>query len=135
MDDTDKTQGQIPSQPPQAGGVGSLVKEHGPIAAGGLRPSGIEPEIHRDLEQIGVKSIPPEFPEVKPDEQQIGIKPAKESVPVQTTPSGLAQIPRTEEEAKQELKHENPTNSNWGYLALFVKFFRKLHHKLLTSKD
>ncbi len=120
-------------QQPQTGGVGSLVKEHGPIATGELRPSRPEPEIHRELQEI-VKSVP-EFPEVKPDERQVGISPAKESVPVKTTPSGLNKIPMTEDEAKQELKHENPTNSNWGYLALFVKFFKTIHHKLLTNKN
>ena len=123
-------QGQMPLQ---TGAVGSLVKEHGPISADGLRPSAPEPEVHPELEQIGVRSVP-EFPEVKPEHQKVGISPAKESVPVQTTPSGHVQIPMTEEEARQELKHENPTNSNWGRLAVIVKFFKTIHHKLLTSK-
>jgi len=134
MDDTDKTQGQTPSQQPQAGGIGSLVKEHGPVATGDLRPSGIEPEIHPELEQIGVKSVP-EFPTVGPSEQNAGIRPAKESVPVQTSPSGLVQTPMTEEEARLTLKHAKPTESSFGLATLIVKFFKSIHHKLLTSKD
>ena len=133
MDDTDKTQGQIPSQPPQAGGVGSLVKEHGPIAAGGLRPSGIEPEIHRELEQTGVKSVP-EFPTLGPEERKLGIEPAGESVPVE--PSGIVYPSvMTEEEARQTLKNAKPSESRFGLATLIVKFFKTLHHNLLTSKN
>jgi len=142
MDDKNKTQAQTQSQQPQQSqvqppqqGVGSLVKEHGPVATGDLWPSGIEPEIHRDLEQIGVKSVSPEFPEVKPDEQRIGIKPAKESMPVQTAPSGLAQIPMTEEEARLTLKHTKPSESRFGLATVIIKFFRTIHHNLLTNKN
>ena len=149
MDDTDKTQGQIQNQQqvqqpqqqvqqqPQAGvgvqGVGSLVKEHGPVASDGLRPSAPEPEVHPELEQIGVRSVP-EFPEVKPEHQKVGISPAKESVPVQTAPSGLAQIPMTEEEARQTLKHSKPSESRFGLATLIVKFFKSIHNNLLISK-
>lgn len=132
MDDKNQIQGQVPNQPPQQGGAGSLVKEHGPIATGDVQPSGIEPEIHRELEQIGVKSVP-EFPEVKPEHQRIGISPAKESVPVQTVPSGHVQIPMTEEEARQTLKEEKPENALKWLAALIVKHFKQAHHKLLTS--
>jgi len=132
MDDKNKTRGQIPSQQPQAG-FGSLVKEHGPIAAGGLRPSGIEPEIHRELEQIGVKSVP-EFPKVGPEERKVGIEPAGESVPVE--PSGIVHPSvMTEEEARLTLKHAKPTESRFGLATLIVKFFKSIHHKLLTSKN
>jgi len=132
MDDTDKTQGQTPSQPPQAGGVGSLVKEHGPISTG-VRSSSPEPEIHPKLEQIGVVESAPEFPTLGPSEQKAGISPAGDSVPVE--PSGIVHPSiMTEEEAKQTLKQEKPTASIKWIAALVVKFFKKIHLKLLTNK-
>ena len=127
------TQGQVQTQQqPQAAGVGSLVKEHGPVATD-VRLSIPEPEIHPELEQIDVKSVP-EFPEVKPEHKAVGIEPAKESVPAQTAPSGLVQTPMTEEEARLTLKHAKPTESSFGLATLILKFFKTIHHNLLTSK-
>jgi len=133
MDDKNKTQGQIQTQQQPLGSVGSLVKEHGPISTGVI-PSSPEPEIHPELEQIGVKHVP-EFPEVTQGHQAVGIEPAKESVPAQTAPSGLTQIPMTEEEAMETRKHSKPTESRFGLATLILKFFKALHHNLLTSKN
>jgi hypothetical protein len=130
MDDKNKTQGQVQTQQQPVGGVGSLVKEYGPVA---IRSSP-EPEIRSEVEHIVVKSAP-EFPEVKPEHQAVGISPAKESVPVQTKPSGLTQIPMTEEEAMQTLKNTKPTESRFGLATVILKFFKTLHHKLLINKN
>ena len=141
MDDTkQKQQGQDQNQPqpqPQMGGVSTLVKERelpvdssaGPSVSEFVRPSEVEPKIRPELEEIGVRV--PESPKV----ESADITHAKESVPVKTEPSGLSQIPMTEEEARQALKHEEPTNSNWGYLATIIKFFKTIHHGLLVRKN
>ena len=129
MDDKYKTQGQ--TQQPQTGGVGSLVKEHGPVVTGDIRPSGPEPEIHRELKEIDVRSIP-EFPTVGPEERKVGIEPAGESVPVE--PSGIVHPSiMTEEEAKQKAEHEKPENALKWFAALILKHFQTIHHNLIQN--
>jgi len=136
-------QGQIQTQQqPQVGSGGALVKERelfvtpsaGPSVSEFVKPSGVEaePRIHDELEKIGVRRVR-EFPEVGHEEQGIGIK--ESMPPVKTEPTGLVQTPMTEEEAKQTLKHEKPTASIMWIAALVVKYFKKMHRRLLTSKN
>ena len=136
MDDKNKTQAQSqvqqpPAQQPEGGSVGSLVKEHGPISADGLRPSGPEPEIHPELEKIDVKPVP-EFPTVGPSEQKVGIRPSGESVPVKTEPIGLAKLPAVEE-VKTIIKTTNVNYSLRWWAETVKKVLKQLG--LWTEKD
>ena len=140
--DQNQIRGQTQTQQqPQAGSGGTLVKERelpatssaGPSVSEFVKPSGheAEPMIPDELEKIGVGSVR-EFQKVGPEEQKIGIK--ESMPPVRTEPVGLVQTPMTEEEARQTLKNAKTSESRWGLAALIVKFFKSIHHKLLTNK-
>ena len=151
MDDSNKTQtptGQtqdqqqppIQNQQPQAGGGGSIVKELEPVrtqqedvnVSEVVSPSEEEPRIHEELEKMGVKSVS-ESPKLDDLAKNAGVSHSGESTPA--VPTGYAPITMTEDVAKQTVKNAKQTDSIKWRAALIVKFFKKMHGKLLGGRN
>lgn len=151
MDDKSKIQGQggqtqnqqqppVQNQPLQAGGVGTIIKEHEPAIVSQpdsgvsefVKPSETEPKVYDELEKLGVKSVS-ETLRLDEHAQKAGIDHAGESIPVE--PTGYAPITMTEAMAQQTIKNAKLTDSIKWRAALMVKFFKKMHRELLTRKS
>lgn len=79
-------------------------KEHAPSGQSadyaGVRVSVPEPELHPEVSGAGVTAAPP-HPVVHADAAVVGLVPAKDTVPVNTTPSSSIQLPMTRTQARQ----------------------------------
>lgn len=141
MDDTNQNAQLVDTQP-QAPGGGSVVqqpvvtpvsvpqKEQQPVASEVsefVKPSEAEPVIHPELAEVGVKEVT-EVPELTLEDKKAGIEPAKESVPVSAAPSGLVQLPMTEEEALRTIKTTKPSDSRHWWAVLVEKVFQVLKY-------
>lgn len=128
---------QFPSQPVQAptgsgvrSPVGSPNKELGPISEdttqlNELSPSGAEVnhKISQELKNIGVQETE-DRPDLTEDHKQAGINHAGASIPPQTAPTGLIELPLTREEAFAEVKGKKPNDSGWGLGKLVLKVLK-----------
>ncbi|MBI1982525.1 MAG: hypothetical protein HYU49_01805 [Candidatus Levybacteria bacterium] len=147
MDDTNQNTQQANVAPqaqdqPQASVGGSVVqqpvvtpvsapqKEQQPPASSVsefVKPSEAEPAIHPELAEVGVEKVS-EVPELTLEDKKAGLAPAKESVPVLTQPSGLIQLPMTEEEARRTIKTTNVSDSRHWLAVLVEKMFQILKY-------
>lgn len=93
--------------------AGSLQKEHESIFA-----SEQEPKLHAEVIEAGVEKVS-KMP-MTSDHERVGIKLAKESVPVQTAPSGAVQLPLTKQQAKSILKAHKKVTDSILWLAILV---------------
>lgn len=80
--------------------IGYAQKEQQPASQEFLQPSEDLPQLTKELKELGVETTKAESSPTG-EHQAIGIKPAGESVPVTTQPSGIVRLPMTKEEAKQ----------------------------------
>ncbi len=102
------------------------TKESEPIAivapegtAEYIKPSESAPEIPKEVAEAGVEVVS-EMPQLMPVHKEIGIKLAKESVPVQTQPTGAVQLPQTQHEAELLLKKNNNVNNSFTWLIAWL---------------
>lgn len=84
----------------------------------GVFASEPEPKLHAEVIETGVEKVS-EMP-LTYDHERIGIKLAKESVPVQTAPSGIVQLPLTNKSAKSILKAHKKVTDSILWLAILV---------------
>lgn len=115
-------QPQVQGQQPVATPVGTPQKEQQPVSSEVsefVKPSETEPVIHPELSEVGVEKVK-EVPELTLEDKKAGLSAAKESVPVSTAPSGLVQLPMTEEEALRTIKTTNVSDSR-HWLAVLVE--------------
>lgn len=100
-----------------------------------LKPSEVAPEISKEVAEAGVEAVS-ETPPVTPLHKQMGIEPAKESVPVQTQPSGAVQLPQSQEEAATLLKKNSDVrNSRTWWLTWFIRQFKISHSKEAKAQE
>lgn len=92
-----------------------------------VKPSEAEPVIHPELAEAGVEKVK-EVPDLTLEDRKAGLSAAKESVPVSTTPSGLVQLPMTEEEAKRTIKTTSVSDSRHWLAVLVEKVFQLLKY-------
>lgn len=129
------TQPQVQGQQSVATPVGTPQKEQQPVpseVSEFVRPSEVEPTIHPELAEIGVEKVK-EVQDLTLEDKKAGLSAAKESVPVSTAPTGLVQLPMTEEEAKRTIKTTSPSESR-HWLAALVKKISKLFLKYGSNK-
>ena len=128
-------QSQVPPVVPPvvqpAAPVGVPQKEVGPppvVVPDYIKPSGpeVEPSIPPELAQHVEAVINPERPQLTDEDKKLGITLAKETVPVATAPTGMVQLPATEEEADLKIKTTKDTDSEHWLLVLAKKMFKKL---------
>lgn len=122
MDDKNQTQDQ-----PVATPVSAPQKEQQPAVSEFLKPSEAEPVIQPELSEAGVEKVK-EVPDLTLEDKKAGLEPAKESVPVSTTPSGLVQLPMTEEEAVRTIKTTSVSDSRHWLAVLVEKVFQLLKY-------
>lgn len=125
MDDTNQTQDQ-----PVVAPVSVPQKEQQPVSpeiSEFVKPSEAEPVIHPELAEAGVEKVK-EVPDLTLEDRKAGLSAAKESVPVSTTPSGLVQLPMTEEEAKRTIKTTSVSDSRHWLAVLVEKVFQLLKY-------
>lgn len=85
-----------------------------------VMPSEPEPTIHPELKEYGVEaSSDAEVIKVSASQQSVGIEPAKESVPVKTSPTGAVQFPLLGAEIVQ-IKKTRPITESIRWLAELV---------------
>jgi len=85
-----------------------------------VMPSEPEPIIHPELKEYGVEaSSDAEDMKVNASQQRVGIEPAKESVPVSTSPTGAVQFPLQGEEIVQ-IRKTRPVTESIRWLAELV---------------
>lgn len=92
-----------------------------------VKPSEAEPVIHPELAEAGVEKIK-EVPDLTLEDKKAGLSAAKESVPVSTVPSGLVQLPMTEEEARRTIKTTKPSDSRHWWAVLVEKVYQFLKY-------
>lgn len=125
MDDKNQTQDQ-----PVATPLSAPQKEQQPVASETsefIKPSEAEPIIHPELAEAGVEKVK-EVPDLTLEDKKAGLSAAKESVPVSTAPSGLVQLPMTEEEARQTIKKTSISDSRHWLAVLVEKVFQLLKY-------
>ena len=109
----------------------SVVSPEAPVEY--IKPSEVvEPEIHQEVAEAGVEAVS-ETPHVTQQHQAIGITPAKESVPVQTQPTGVVQLPQTQQEAMHLLKKERDPKNSWPWLLTWLIRRFKIAHQAERS--
>lgn len=93
-----------------------------PIAAPAdiVRPSEVEPVLAQEVTEAGVTVVGnPEQPQLTTDHTAIGIAPAKDAVPVRTSPVGHVQLPMEEKEAKHAMKTQ-PIHASVRWFATLI---------------
>lgn len=100
-------QPQTPVQPAQSAQrpTGSLNKEVGPIVSDVsefVKPTDTEPQIDKDLEELGIEARKDE-PNIADESKQV-IDHAKQFSPVPSFPSGKISLPMSENEVADRLK-------------------------------
>lgn len=116
------TQPQVQGQQPAVTPVSAPQKEQQPVpseVSEFVKPSEAGPVIHPELREVGVKEVT-EVPDLTLEDKKAGLSAAKESVPVSTAPSGLVQLPMTEEEARHTIKTTSISDSR-HWLAVLVE--------------
>ncbi len=100
-----------------------------------VMPSEPEPTIHPELKEYGVEaSSDAEDIRLSVSQQSVGIEPAKESVPVQTSPTGAVQFPLKGEEIVQ-IKKTRPVTESIRWLAeLVLEELKKAYQQAGTKK-
>lgn len=141
MDDANQNT-QLADTQPQAPGGGSVVqqpavtpvsvpqKEQQPVSSEVsefVKPSEAEPVIHPELSEVGVEKVK-EVPDLTLEDKKAGLEPSSESVPVSTAPSGLVQLPMTEEEALRTIKTTKASDSRHWLAVLVEKVFQLLKY-------
>lgn len=132
MDDTNQNTQQTNIQPqaqdqPVVTPVSTPQKEQQPVVSPVsefVKPSEAEPTIHPELAEVGVEKVK-EVPDLTLEDKKAGLSAAKESVPVSTAPSGLVQLPMTEEEARRTIKTTSVSDSR-HWLAFLIEKVSKL---------
>lgn len=81
--------------------------------------------LHPEVAEAGVEKVV-EFPAVKKDQYEAGIRPAKESTPVITQPSGMVTLPMTDKEALRTIKTAKVEESRFWLASLVDKLCQKL---------
>lgn len=104
MDDQDKKQtDDLNTQPVNP--VSVSHKEIGPLQA-----SDKEPVLHPEVTAAGVEPVS-EKPKLTEEHEKIGVTASGESTPVATEPSGIVQLPMSDQEVSQAIK-EGPGGDN-----------------------
>lgn len=109
-------------------------KEAAPVATAEapiefVQPSEVAPAISPEVAEAGVEAVA-ETPVVTSYHKEIGIEPAKESVPVQTQPTGAVSLPKTQQEAELLLKKNSDTNNSFTWLVTWlIRQFKLSHQK------
>lgn len=115
----------LPQQAPQQISVTGPHKEfapHAPIQPfdSGIRASEVEPVLEPEVTEAGVAVVSNiETPQITDDHKAIGILPAKDAVPVHTSPLGHVQLPMDEAQAKEVIK-THPVYDSVRWFAMLV---------------
>lgn len=118
--------------------VGSIQKEQGPlayqepiqdvakhqVAEEYLMPSESE-SLPKEVGEAGVEVVSKKH-DIATFAKQAGIEPAKESVPVSTTPTSSIQLPMTEKEALHVIKTTNAREARHWMAVLVEKIYEQL---------
>lgn len=105
-----------------------VMTEAAPLIA----PSETEPEIVKELADIGVEKVS-HTPTITEDHKNAGLELAKESVPVTTAPSGMIQLPITEEEAVKTVKFHKKISDSIVWLAMIILRQIKIAHQRVIN--
>ncbi|MDP3988581.1 MAG: hypothetical protein Q8P80_05570 [Candidatus Levybacteria bacterium] len=87
-----------------------------------VTPSETEPVLHAEVKEAGVEVVS-EVPQITQEQIKVGIEPAKESVPVSTTPTAMSIL--KEIEAKDAQKKDTSNSISW-FWALLLKIKKQL---------
>lgn len=146
MDGANQDQGQVQSQvapitqapAPAPVSVPQKEQESVLVSSGGGTTEGIKPSepelvIHPELTRVGVEQVS-ELPTLTAEQEEIGIRLAKEAVPVPQAPTGIVQLPMTEQEAKKVVRlHKKITESILWLARLVLRQVQIMHQKVASS--
>jgi hypothetical protein len=108
-----------------------------------VRPSEPEPIKDQEVVDAGVAAIEKEM-KLEEVHERMGVKLSAESTPVKTEPTGMVQLPISEQEAKKTIKRGPGRNFNlekffegiffadsvYGFAILMLKHLKRIHGKI-----
>lgn len=117
--------------------VGQMHKEQElvqtPVPEALVEPSETEPALHPEVEGAGVEKVS-HVPDLTLEDKKAGLQLAKESTQVSTQPSGVVQLPMTEEETLKQLRfHRKVADSVSWWLISILRQFKMMHRKLINA--
>lgn len=110
-----------------------IVVQDVPHAPSPLEASQKEVQLAPEVAEIGVEAVS-EMPTLVQEHAEAGIELAKGAVIPQTQPSGVVQLPMTEEEALKIVKlHKKVADSIFWLATLVLMHIKKIHSKITSN--
>lgn len=136
MDDKQSavSQGQVQPTPVSLPQKEKIIPEMGSVAtAEFVKPSEPEPVLSQEVKSAGVENVS-EMPRLTNEDAKAGIQLAKEAVPPATEPTGIVELPMTEQEAKKVIKlHKKLADSLYWLGVEVLRQFRIIHQKIFIQ--
>lgn len=99
-------------------------------------PSEQAPELHPEVEAAGVEVSPNhEVPQLTLADKKAGLDYAKEATPVVVQPTGMVQLPMTEEQAKQTINvHKKFSDAMLWFAMTILKQYKRMHQQITQQQ-